>query len=967
MSAHSRKELKIADHIKCAHQVLEAFGNAKTIINPNASRASRYTELSFNEKGRIASAKILAYGLDKSRLNRLTHEERSFHVFYQLLAGASPEERDALGIEDVSDYALLASSGCYRLPAGPFSDDTIQMGELRDALRALGFKPKNSFAIFQFLIAILVIGNLQFSDTDSRRGEEPAIISNPQVLDHVSHLLGVQPEDLQHALTNRSNYVRKELYSVVLKSEQASVQRDGFVRDLYAMLFAYVIETCNHRLSQSEDPTQTTQICIIDLPGYQTRAPQATNSMLLTSPLISANGQNGFPEFMFNFQDELLHCYTIRNIFEDTVNYNSHIVSDGISLPSITTMDNSSCIALLRGAQLGPTPQRKPAGLLGMLSKAAASFKSGKARDNSDEEVLKEIVGKYRTDSSFVVNPTPTIASEGNLFGINHYAGSCSYDISHFVERDADLLDAGFVSLLRGSTDPFVRKLFGGPSLSVEAHHQDKNSVVQAQVSSRPLRYPTLAVQQAEDMVPLDPTKIYPVTTQVNYIMSELLTTLDRTKIWTVMCIRPNDSMSPNHFDKRRILAQVRSLLLPDMAARRATEYVVDYEHEAFCDRYVPTMRGDTPLRIRQCIQANGLQDGPDYAMGHRCIWLSYNAWKIIEDGLRAIEKERRRGQGGGDDDSIMQDGVDDATTDHDGPAWNSQAGGHYNESSDNLIRAGYAPQQGYGMGGGAMYRQMQGSEGGWESNWESKQELPTPDGDKTSTKEAELIVNDKQNVVEEIPQSRSRRFWIIIVWLFTWYIPSFLLHYIGRMKRPDIRFAWREKFTICLLIAIACGTILFYIIVFGRLLCPDFDKAWSINEVAEHTTLNNLWVAVQGNVYDITQFEGDHSDIPAAPVTTALLLQLAGQDLTQYFPVPLSLGCAGLVNSSIQLRVKNTTVTIPQAVHLSGSAQPATGTKLDDPNWYTKTYLPRIRNYLKGPLVVTTNTIQGEVNNGDR
>ncbi|GJJ06868.1 hypothetical protein Clacol_001064 [Clathrus columnatus] len=968
LSARSKKEVKLADQIKSAVQVLEAFGNAKTPINPNASRFSRYMELNFNEKGRIASAKILAYGLDKSRLNRLTHEERSFHVFYQLLAGASPDERDALGIEDVSDYALLASSGCYRLPAGPFSDDTIQMGELREALRILGFKQKNYVSIFQFLVAILVIGNLQFSDTDSRRGEEPAIISNPMTLDHVSHFLGVQPEDLQHALTNRSNYVRKELYSVVLKSTQAAVQRDAFVRDLYAMLFAYVVETCNHRISQQET-TQTTQICIVDHPGYQTRAPQGTNSMLITSPLISANGQNGFPEFMFNFQDELLHSYTLRNIFEDTVGYNSQMVSDGLSLPSITTMDNSACVMLLRGAQLGPVPQRKPAGLLGILSKAASSYKSGKTKESLDEETLKDIVSKYRTDSSFIVNPTPVVANEGKLFGINHYSGGCSYDISQFVEKDADLLDAGFVSLLRGSTDPFVRKLFGGPSLSVETHHQDQSAVVQAQVSSRPLRQPTLTVQRTDDVAPLDPLKVYPVTTQINHVMSEVLATLDRTKIWTVMCIRPNDSMSPNHFDKRRIKAQVRALLLPDIVARRATEYIVDYEHETFCERYVPTMRGDISLRMRQCIQANGLQEGADYSLGHRLIWLSYDAWKIVEDGLRAVEKERRKG---GDDDSIMLDAGDDATTDHEAPAWNSVSGNPFNESSDNLVRAGFAPQLGYGMAGLAtptMYRQMQGSEAGWESNWESKQELASPDIVKSSSKEeVDLIVSDKQNIVEEIPQSRSRRFWIIMVWLFTWYIPTFLLRYIGRMKRPDIQFAWREKFTICLLIALSCGVILFYIIAFGHILCPNLDKAWSINEVGEHTTLSNLWVAVHGNVFDISRFEGDHSDIPAEPVTTDQLLQLAGQDLSQYFPIPVNLGCAGLVsNPLLAFRLKNSTVTIPQAVHTSGPLQQFTGTKLNNPKWYTQNFLPKINTFLKGPLVVTSGTVQSEASNGDR
>ena len=70
------------------------------------------------------------YGVDKSCLTQLAHEERKFHVFYHFLASATADERDRLGIEDMTDYALLASSGCYRLPAGLFSDDASAMTEL---------------------------------------------------------------------------------------------------------------------------------------------------------------------------------------------------------------------------------------------------------------------------------------------------------------------------------------------------------------------------------------------------------------------------------------------------------------------------------------------------------------------------------------------------------------------------------------------------------------------------------------------------------------------------------------------------------------------------------------------------------------------------------------------------------------------------------------------------------------------
>jgi len=228
----------------------------------------------------------------------------------------------------------------------------MQMDELRSAMTSLGFKPKHTMSIFQILIAILVLGNLQFVDTDSRRGEEPATVSNPAVLDHASHLLGIQSEELQHVLTNRSNYVRKELYNVLLSAEQAATHRDGLVRDLYAILFAFVVETANHKIAPAhQDPIPSTQISLLDQPGFQTRAPTGTGSMLFASPLIAAHGQNGFDEFVINFQDELVQSHIVRHTFEDAVGYNSHVISDGVSLPAISTMDNSACVGLLRGAQ----------------------------------------------------------------------------------------------------------------------------------------------------------------------------------------------------------------------------------------------------------------------------------------------------------------------------------------------------------------------------------------------------------------------------------------------------------------------------------------------------------------------------------------------------------------------------------------------------------------------------------------
>ncbi|KAJ3570648.1 hypothetical protein NP233_g4269 [Leucocoprinus birnbaumii] len=849
-------------------------------------------------------------------------------------------------------------------------------------MRTLGFKHKHMTSIFSLLVAILLLGNLQFVDPDAK--DVAAYITNPEVLDHAARLLGVPADDLAQVLTNKTSYVRKELYTVLLSAEQAAAQRDHCVRDLYAILFAFVVETANHRLApNAKDPPPHTQIVLLDQPGFQTRNPSGTTSIALTgaAPLISAYGQNGFEEFCINFNDELLHSYILRHTFEN-VGYNGQIAGDGISLPNISTMDNGACVELLRGAGLNERAQRKPGGLLGVMNKACSSFKSGKSSDHKDSDLLQEMASKFGVHASYIASPSVGGAQDRFLFGINHYAGSATYDISGFVEKDSDLLDSAYVTLLRGSSDPFVSKLLSGPSLAAERHSKDENIVVQAQVSSRPLRQPTSIVTDSsaspvDEHPRLDPAKTYPVTAQLNFTLSELFSSLDRSRIWTVWCIRPNDSSTPNSFDKRRVKNQIRSLLLPDVVARKSVEFTIDMELTKFCERYVPTMRGSDEERITQCVRSNGWKEGVDYALGHRCIWLAYPAWKTVEDQVRALEKEHKNSADVVEDDYDAGAGGDDATDyTHERDLAGSlgigltQSGYFGSESADNLLRLN-DPSQGYAVGGlptpNIGQRSFNGGtdEGGAWSDWDKKSpgmpSSPNPNSGpgafphpSTLAKEG-LVVKDAPNAVEEVPTTRSRRWWLYIVWATTWFMPNFLLKFLGRMKRPDVQLAWREKVTIFWLIFLLNAVVIFYIVEFGRLLCPGFDKAWNNSEVSQHQGSNDFWVSVQGSVYDVSNFVwGQHSDIANLPSNGVDSLDvLAGQDMTDYFPPPLPLACPGLVTDwNMALTYKNFTPNAPLAVHKSGSGSGSASKALSQDDWYTSVFLPKMRNYRKGPLV---------------
>jgi chitin synthase len=370
---------------------------------------------------------------------------------------------------------------------------------------------------------------------------------------------------------------------------------------------------------------------------------------------------------------------------------------------------------------------------------------------------------------------------------------------------------------------------------------------------------------------------------------------------------------------------------------------------------------------VRAFASGERWQEGVDFVLGKTRVWLTWESWRDVDDRARVTEEAVRAASGMHEEDDVFSAEAGAPTSE--GHGWGTRgrrsmgsmafgasqedllyAAGGLSSAGPNTAATTQLPRQATGntdweesvewdkgsagpdgyapvglSGGDAIDLTRPGKKNGYANLPAGDPNASTVEFNPETKGSAAKSSNATPKPVEVIPTTRARRWWVRFVWFCTWWIPSFMLTYLGGMKRSDIRMAWREKVTICFLILGMCGMVIFYVIIFGKLLCPEFDKAWNADELLGHDRENDFWVSISGSVYDITTFwKGDHS-VPGAPMTPDVVKPLAGTDISNFFPPPLELACAGLVTSDRIVMSYANASTVPNpiyAIHTSGTLQ---------------------------------------------
>ena len=226
VSSKSAGVTKVKEQILESNPLLEAFGNAKTLRNDNSSRFGKYFEIQFNLFGDPVGGKIRNYLLEKVRVVSQQPGERNFHIFYQLLAGATADERTSFELYAPSFYRLLNTSGCVGVPG---IDDLRDYKATRSAMSVVGMTPDEQAEAMRMVAAVLHVGNISFKAAAGK-----AAVENEDVLGIAAGLLRVDKKAMLAALTIKSFSTSTEKVATPLTCEEANYARDSLCKSLYA-------------------------------------------------------------------------------------------------------------------------------------------------------------------------------------------------------------------------------------------------------------------------------------------------------------------------------------------------------------------------------------------------------------------------------------------------------------------------------------------------------------------------------------------------------------------------------------------------------------------------------------------------------------------------------------------------------------------------------------------------------------
>uniref|UniRef100_A0A8C3IW43 Myosin heavy chain 10 n=1 Tax=Chrysemys picta bellii TaxID=8478 RepID=A0A8C3IW43_CHRPI len=399
-----------------ANPILESFGNAKTVKNDNSSRFGKFIRINFDVTGYIVGANIETYLLEKSRAVRQAKDERTFHIFYQLLSGAGEHLKSDLLLEGFNNYRFL-SNGYIPIP-GQQDKDNFQ--ETMEAMHIMGFSHEEILSMLKVVSSVLQFGNISFK---KERNTDQASMPENTVAQKLCHLLGMNVMEFTRAILTPRIKVGRDYVQKAQTKEQADFAVEALAKATYERLFRWLV----HRINKALDRTKrqgASFIGILDIAGFEIFE------------------LNSFEQLCINYTNEKLQQLFNHTMF---ILEQEEYQREGIEWNFIDFgLDLQPCIDLIERPA-------NPPGVLALLDEECWFPKA------TDKTFVEKLVQEQGTHSKF---QKPRQLKDKADFCIIHYAGKVDYKADEWLMKNMDPLNDNVATLLHQSSDKFVAELW---------------------------------------------------------------------------------------------------------------------------------------------------------------------------------------------------------------------------------------------------------------------------------------------------------------------------------------------------------------------------------------------------------------------------------------------------------------------------------------------------------------------------
>ena len=528
------------EQILATNPIMEAFGNAKTTRNDNSSRFGKYIEIMFDKGTNIIGAKIRTYLLERSRLVFQPLKERNYHIFYQLVAGATVKQRQELNLLPIEQFDYLNQGNC---PTIDGVDDKAEFDATMKSLKTIGIEDSQQGEILNLLAALLHLGNVKITATRT----DSVLAPTEPSLKKACTMLGINATDFARWIVKKQLITRGEKITSNLTQAQATVVRDSVAKFIYSSLFDWLVEIINRSLATDDVLNRlTTFIGVLDIYGFEHFA------------------KNSFEQFCINYANEKLQQEFNQHVFKLE---QEEYLKEQIDWTFIDFSDNQPCIDLIEGRM----------GILSLLDEES------RLPMGSDEQFVTKLHHNYASNKhEFYKKPR----FGKSAFTVCHYAINVTYESEGFIEKNRDTVPDEHMAVLKATSNKFLLRVLDAASAVRE---KDLASSISNTVKPAAGRRIGVAVNRKPTLGGIFRSSLI-----------ELMNTINNTDVHYIRCIKPNEAKDAWKFEGPMVLSQLRACGVLETVRISCAGYPTRWTYEEFALRYymlVPSTQWTSEIR----------------------------------------------------------------------------------------------------------------------------------------------------------------------------------------------------------------------------------------------------------------------------------------------------------------------------------------------------------------------------------